>query len=104
MICEFQSNGLSFKKSGKGIFIQTIKEVDSMSVYDQISSCCSRIEEADTKEDVLREVDKLDQYASYLNADKAKRLHIYCDNIRKLNVDVKSETVNQSQSIRKLFS
>jgi hypothetical protein len=88
----------------KGILKQTLKEVDNMSVYDQISSCCSRIEKADTKEDVLREVDKLDNYASYLNAEKAQRLHIYCDNIRKLNVDVKSETINQSQSIRKLFS
>ncbi|MBY6037575.1 hypothetical protein KUV80_12970 [Fictibacillus nanhaiensis] len=74
-----------------------------MSVYDQISSCCSRIEKADTKEDILREVDKLDQYASYLNADKAKRLHIHCDNIRKLNVDVKVETHNQAQFIRNLF-
>jgi len=75
-----------------------------MSVYDQISSCCSRIEKADTKEDVLREVDKLDNYASYLNADKAKRLHIYCDNIRKLNVVVKTETVNQAGFIRNLFA
>ncbi len=75
-----------------------------MSVYDQINSCCSRIEKADTKEDVLREVDKLDNYASYLNADKAKRLHIYCDNIRKLNVDVKTETVNQAGFIRNLFA
>jgi hypothetical protein len=75
-----------------------------MSVYDHISSCCSRIEKADTKEDVLKEVDKLDGYASYLNDEKAKRLHIYCDNIRKLNVDIKTETVNQAQYIRKLFS
>lgn len=88
----------------KGIIKQNIKEVASMSVYDQISSCCSRIEKADTKEDVLREVDKLDNYASYLNADKAKRLHIYCDNIRKLNVDVKTETVNQAGFIRNLFA
>jgi hypothetical protein len=75
-----------------------------MSVYDHINSCCARIEKADTKADVLQEVDKIDGYASYLSADKAQKLHIYCDNIRKLNVDIKSETVNQAKQIRQLFS
>jgi hypothetical protein len=74
-----------------------------MSVYDQINSCCNRIENADTKADILSEVDKLENYASYLSDPKAKKLHIYCDNIRKLNVDIKTETVNQAQEVRNLF-
>jgi hypothetical protein len=74
-----------------------------MSVYDQINSCCKRIENADTKAEILSEVDKLDNFASYLNDSKAKQLHIYCDNIRKLNVDIKTETINQAHEIRNLF-
>ena len=74
-----------------------------MSVYDQINSCCNRIENADTKAEILSEVDKLDNFASYLSDPKAKQLHIYCDNIRKLNVYIKAETINQAHEIRNLF-
>jgi hypothetical protein len=74
-----------------------------MSVFDQINSCCNRIENADTKAEILSEVEKLENFASYLSDQKARKLHVYCENIRKLNVDIKTETNNQANEIRNLF-
>lgn len=73
-----------------------------MSVNETISSCCRNIEEADTREQRLKEVDKIKSCCSELPEEQGNEVMACCTRIE--TTDSKEEVSQEVQKIRSCCS